>query len=194
MPALANHRVIVHPPWDVPPQNKDQLHLVIDPGLAFGTGTHHTTQLAASLLYESLDGKQTPVRVLDQGCGSGILGLIAAALGHRVDGIEIDEMAADNAKHNVLLNQLDDRMRIGCSAQVPTTHTYTIVIANIIAPILIELAPSLQKVATEELILSGLREEQEEGVLKEYPLWSVIQRVTEAGWVALRLRYQSCDE
>jgi len=177
--------VIARPPWE-PAQEGAELELIIDPGLAFGVGTHPTTQLAARLLKAELSGR-APCRVLDQGSGSGLLSMLAAKLGHEVIGVELDEMATLSARDNLPLNGLSaEQVRLEVGVEVPE-GPFELVIANIIAPVLIELAPALSAACGATLILSGMLESQEQSVREAYPEWRVTRRLSEEGWVGLCL-------
>ena len=177
--------VIVRPPWSE--QSNAEVDVVIDPGLAFGTGTHATTQLAAQLLRSALDGSPK-LRVLDQGCGSGILSFIAAKLGHQVHGVEIDPMATRNAQENIPLNHLGvDQIKFTCSDLVPA-GPFDVVVANIVAPILIELSQALSSASQTMIILSGMLTDQEPNVLKAFPDWVVHKRITSGEWVGVILQ------
>ena len=177
--------VIVRPPWSE--RSTADIDIVIDPGLAFGTGTHATTQLAAQLLVSELKD-QSPISVLDQGCGSGILSLIAAHLGHQVTGVEIDPMATRSAQDNLPLNQFNGgEIKFICDDRIPN-QSFEVVVANIIAPILIDLAPQITQACETTIILSGLLIDQEQRVLKAYRGWVVDKRITDGEWVGLILK------
>lgn len=178
--------VIARPPWE-PPSASATIELIIDPGLAFGVGTHPTTRLAAGLLRDELTGR-APCRVLDQGSGSGLLAMLAAKLGHKVVGVELDEMATLSARDNLPLNQLSEaQVQLVMGAAVPA-GPFEVVVANIIAPVLIELSQGLSEACAGRLILSGMLETQEAQVLEAYPSWVVDRRVSAEGWVGLCLR------
>lgn len=185
--------VIARPPWETSSVEKNAegaapLEIIIDPGLAFGVGTHPTTKLAATLLKRTLEGR-APCRVLDQGSGSALLTMLAAKLGHSATGVEIDEMATLSARDNLPLNGLtESQVRLEVGAEVPP-GPFEVVIANIIAPVLIELAPQLSAVCSKQLLLSGMLESQEPNVLAAYPTWQVAERLCdpETQWVGLRL-------
>jgi ribosomal protein L11 methyltransferase len=177
--------VIVRPPWS--DQLKSKVDVIIDPGLAFGTGTHATTQLAAQLLVKQLEG-QPSLKVLDQGCGSGILSLIAARLGHQVVGVEIDPMATRSAQENLPLNQFSQKDVTFISDDQVPNGPFDVVIANIIAPVLIDLASQIKAVCQETIILSGLLVAQEDRVLKAYQGWVTSERITSGEWVGLILK------
>ena len=126
-------------------------------------------------------------RVLDQGCGSGILSLIAAKLGHIAMGVEIDPVAVRRPTENLPLNNLtENELSFQASGEVPS-GSFDVVIANIIAPVLIDLAAAICKVAEESIILSGMLLDQESNVLKAYPGWVVHDRFTQGEWVGLIL-------
>ena len=177
--------VIVRPPWSDATEAK--IDIIIDPGLAFGTGTHATTQLAAQLLIKSLEG-QSSLKILDQGCGSGILSLIAAHLGHTVTGVEVDPMATRSANDNLPLNNFSSENIKFIVADTVPQNTYDLVIANIIAPVLIDLAPQIKAACQSTIILSGLLKDQESQVLKAYVGWRPIERINYGEWLGLILK------
>ena len=176
--------VSVRPPWAAPSQLAP-LELIIDPGLAFGTGTHPTTQGAMTLLADALS--EAPAgAVLDFGAGSAILAIAAARWGHHVDAVEIDAVALKNAAENLRLNGVEELVMLHCGGEVPKKN-FTLTVANIIAPILIENAEALLASAP-RLILSGILEEQLPSVLEAYRgAHCLTQWSGEGGWVALSL-------
>lgn len=184
----------VLPPWvEVPAfRNEPGLPEVrpirINPGAGFGTGTHETTQLCLRMMAES-GGAGPGKRVLDFGSGSGILSIGAALLGARVDGIEVDPLALDNAAGNSALNGTEASIRFlpeleaGCG-------NYDLVIANILRPVLLDFAERLTGVLRPgaPLILSGLIERDVMEVRARYSglLGGREPRVLELGeWRAL---------
>lgn len=177
--------VVVRPPWAEP--SGALIDVIIDPGLAFGTGTHATTQLAAQLLTEQLRD-QPKQSVLDQGCGSGILSLIAAQLGHDVIGVEIDPVAARNANENIPLNKMGNgSVKIISGDELPR-GSFDLIVMNIIAPVLISLASQVNDRGPSTLLLSGLLIDQEASILKAYAGWEVIRRETQGEWVGMVLK------
>jgi len=133
------------------------LPVVIDARMAFGTGTHATTQLmVAQLMAAHVEGK----RVLDCGCGTGILAIVAAKLGaSRVVGYDIDEWSVDNTRHNARLNHADDLQVLHGDATVLQNldGTFDVVMANINRNILLADMPRFRSVLTRggRLIVSG---------------------------------------
>ena len=135
-----------------------QLSIEIDAHLAFGTGTHETTRMiCATLLKEELKGK----KLLDAGCGTGILGIAALKLGaDSVTAYDIDEWSSDNTRHNAVINQVDDRMTILCGDATlldDIDEHFDYVVANINRNILLQdMERFLQVMAKDsKLILSG---------------------------------------
>lgn len=121
--------------------------IVIDPKMAFGTGHHQTTYLmASSLMQEAVCGK----KVLDMGCGTGVLGILAAKMGALapVDAIDIDEVAAESAAENAVLNGVGDIMsvRYGDASSLGSGERYDLVLANINRNILMADMPAYSKV------------------------------------------------
>lgn len=127
-------------PWH--PRRKDIIDVSIEPGLAFGTGEHPTTQLCATWLTRTVSAGAC---VLDYGCGSGVLAIIATLLAEDVGavGVDIDPMAIEAANRNAVINGVAERTRFLVNAEQPLNDMYDIVVANILAKPLIELAPHL---------------------------------------------------
>ncbi len=171
-PTQVGERLWIVPTWHTPPE-ADALNIRIDPGVAFGTGTHPTTRLCLAWLEENLhDGE----RVLDYGCGSGILAIAAARLGAgEVHGVDIDAQAVRAAHQNSLANGIDPRAaRYTAPADLAPASTphgrFDVVLANILANPLKLLAPALlDRVAPGgALVLAGLLERQADELVALY--------------------------
>ncbi len=186
---ITDHIWIV-PSWhrenpEVPSATGEQNPILIelDPGLAFGTGSHPTTHLCAQWLADSLQPNQT---VLDYGCGSGILAIIAAKLGARdVIGIDIDEQAVESTRYNAHNNDVQITAGLPDALQ---SGTFDVVVANILSNPLKVLAPMLcGRVAPGgRLILSGVLERQAEEVAAAYAPWIAMSVWrSHEGWVCL---------
>ncbi|HDO1329053.1 50S ribosomal protein L11 methyltransferase [Aeromonas veronii] len=137
-PMQFGERLWICPSWrDVP--NPDAVNVMLDPGLAFGTGTHPTT----ALCLQWLDGLDlTGKTVVDFGCGSGILGIAALKLGAaRVIGIDIDPQAIQASRDNATRNGVADQIELYLPADQPQDVEADVVVANILAGPLRELAP-----------------------------------------------------
>jgi ribosomal protein L11 methyltransferase len=170
------------PSWCAPP-DPSAITLTLDPGLAFGTGSHPTTRLCLSWLRASVARDS---RVLDYGCGSGILAIAAARLGAaRVAGTDVDPQALVASAHNAEANGVAPWF--GPPDALPG-DPYTIVVANILANPLILLAPALaQRTAVGgRIALSGILETQADDVVAAYARWFKLAAWRAAeGWVLL---------
>jgi len=172
------------------PSEPDAVVLELDPGLAFGTGTHATTALCLEWIDAAIRGGE---RVLDYGCGSGILALAALRLGaKRAIAFDIDPQALQATRENAAKNGLADRIEIPPSAS-DIGGAFDVVLANILSGPLIELAPSLASRASRGgvLVLAGLLSRQAGEVAQAYQPWFDIGPVAERdGWTLLagRLR------
>lgn len=139
----------------------------LDPGLAFGTGTHPTTALCLEWL---ADGKAAQHDVIDYGCGSGILAIAALKLGAaQAVAYDIDAQAGIATRENARRNQVSERLRV-LDPQEPPTVAVDVVLANILADPLCELAPALSELVRPagRLVLSGLLQTQQDQVLAAY--------------------------
>jgi ribosomal protein L11 methyltransferase len=152
----------------------------IDPGLAFGTGTHPSTKLVLAWLERVVRGGE---RVLDYGCGSGILAITAAKLGaSHVDGVDVDPQAVETALGNARANNVP--MKAVLPDALGAAH-YDVVVANILAQPLIVLAPLLA-VRGRRIALSGILDEQAEEVARAYQPWFEMRLGgSEERWVLL---------
>lgn len=170
------------PSWHAAP-NPDAVNLVLDPGLAFGTGSHPTTRLCLEWLCANIKGNES---VLDYGCGSGILGIAAARLGAApVLGVDIDDNALIAARDNAENNQVVMALR---HTREALDESFAIVVANILTNPLCVLAPLLaaRVAAGGHLVLSGVLETQAEEVIAAYaPYLSLRVGAVHEGWVRL---------
>ncbi len=172
----------VVPSWCEPVDSK-AINIRLDPGLAFGTGSHPTTRMCLRWLALHISGGET---VLDYGCGSGILAIAAAKLGAAaVAGIDIDTQAITASRDNAKLNNVAARF---APPEASSAGKYDIVVANILANPLQLLAPLLaaQVRAGGRIVLSGILESQAAVVMAAYERWFTIDVWnSEEGWVAL---------
>jgi ribosomal protein L11 methyltransferase len=170
------------PSWCTPPDTA-AINLTLDPGLAFGTGSHATTRLCLQWLRAHV---APGTRLLDYGCGSGILAIAAARLGAaRVAGTDIDPQALAASRGNAQANGVT--AWFGAPDVLPDAH-YTIVVANILANPLILLAPALagRTSASGRIALSGILEAQADEVRAAYAPWFTLAAWRAAeGWVLL---------
>lgn len=169
-PLRFGERLWIVPSWHDAP-DPDAANLLLDPGLAFGTGTHQTTALCLEWLDgHSVSGKQ----VIDYGCGSGILGLAALLLGAaHVVGVDTDSQALEASRDNARRNEIpDDRLDLYLPGEEPDTQA-DIMLANILAQPLIDLAPRLASKVVKggDIILSGILAHQARTVMEAYEPW-----------------------
>lgn len=167
-PQYFGERLAIYPSWCEKPNVSVAIQL--DPGLAFGTGSHPTTRLCLEYLSAHIQGGE---EVIDYGCGSGILALAAKQLGAScVIAIDHDEQALLACRQNAIANQVDlslEKFLISLPQEM-ILRPADILIANILSQPLIELAPKLSALvkASGHLILSGILKEQEEAVKAAY--------------------------
>jgi ribosomal protein L11 methyltransferase len=189
-PERITDTIVVKPTWRDFPATKDQIVIEIDPGMAFGTGTHPTTALCIRMIETHLKTGDT---FLDVGTGSGILMIAAAKLGARqLCGVDSDDMAVTVAGKNLKLNQVGP-FRIFTGNLVDAVHDrFDVVVANILAEVILELLPAVAGVLKEKgaFICSGIVTEKKEAVLaglKEMG-FGVADVLEKEGWVAIAAR------
>jgi ribosomal protein L11 methyltransferase len=173
------------PTWSAPPR-ADALNLRLDPGLAFGTGSHPTTRLCLRWLRERIRGGES---LLDYGCGSGILAIAAAKLGAAdVAGVDVDPQAIRASAANAGMNDVGARFAL---PEDLGAGRFDIVVANILANPLMLLAPALCTRVAEggAIALSGVLSEQTDDVRAAYAPWFTLAAVrADEGWVLLASR------
>jgi ribosomal protein L11 methyltransferase len=184
-PLRISGRLWIVPSWHVPP-DPEALSIVLDPGMAFGTGTHPTTQLCLEWLSTNLVAGES---MLDYGCGSGILAIAAAKLGASpVFGVDIDEQALSAAAENARRNCVEVAL---IHASQPLRIQFDRVIANILANPLVMLAPLLASLTKPggRLVLSGVLSSQVERLEQAYrPFMNLGPAGEREGWVVLEGR------
>ncbi|MAQ87263.1 MAG: 50S ribosomal protein L11 methyltransferase [Candidatus Neomarinimicrobiota bacterium] len=154
------------PPWSIG-SDFDGHTVIIEPGSGFGVGTHPTTQLCLRWIEQNIVSGDS---FLDFGSGSGILSIFAKKL-HciNVEGIEIDQKAIDNAKHNIKLNKLN--IPFHRSDQDIINDSFDNVVANILSETLIDLSPKLRLLTNKRLALSGILNNQVDRIIKKFSEW-----------------------
>ncbi len=165
-PIKITDKLWIVPTWHVAP-DEDAINIVLDPGLAFGTGSHPTT----SLCLEWLTQQKAIPSVLDYGCGSGILAIAAKKLGaESVVGVDIDDQAIIASDYNARQNKVDIEF---FDANAFTHRTFDAVVANILSSALMVLAPALAKYCKTggKIALSGILESQKEALTARYSEW-----------------------
>jgi len=172
----------IHPSWHSP--KEDKVNILINPALAFGSGHHETTSTCVKALKQEVKNN---ISVLDVGCGSGILGIVANKLGGIVDACDTDPLAVDSAKENYQLNSAKYQNIWEGSAN-KTDKQYDLVVANIIADVLIFIYKDIEKVSKNRLILSGIIDKYKDKVIEKYSKnFKVVDSIEKNEWVTLIL-------
>ena len=181
-PIKIHDKLWIVPTWHEIQDNK-AFNLILDPGLAFGTGTHPTTQL--SLLW-LIDNVNKDVTVLDYGCGSGILGIAAKKIGaKKVFGVDIDDQAIKSSRDNAKINDVEIFWN---NTEIKIDYKTDLVVANILSSALIVLAPALAEHCNTngKIALSGILQSQEKDLKKIYGQWFNFQPSNyKDGWVLI---------
>ncbi len=184
-PVCFSDRLWVYPSWQIPPE-LDKPSVLLDPGLAFGTGSHPTTALCLEWLAQHLQGAG---EVVDYGCGSGILAIAAIKLGAtRVWAVDNDPQALEATAENARRNELSEQELFIVDPESLPAVQADVVVANILANPLMMLAPRLASVVRPggNLVLSGLLDHQEDTVIQAYQNWFTFHpSVVKEGWLCL---------
>ena len=182
-PIRISSRLWIVPTWHTP-SDPDAVNIALDPGLAFGTGSHPTTRLCLRWLDDNLKGGES---VLDYGCGSGILAIAALKLGAaRATGVDVDSQAVIASRDNAAANRVEN-IQFYQPDNAPQ-GSYDLVMANILTNPLRMLAPLLAKATRQggEIVLSGILEEQAQDVMDIYRQWFDLNApIFEEGWTCL---------
>jgi ribosomal protein L11 methyltransferase len=202
-PILIGERLLILPAWMESP-DPNRVAIKIDPGMAFGTGTHPTTQLCLELMERSIETLKVSETfrvfdVIDVGCGSGILSIAALKLGvQKALGVDIDEESIKNSRENADTNEVGDELILGVgSVQEILDGKFGInkaplVVANILAPVIILLFDTGLADLTEvhgAIILSGILQDQEQNVIEagQTKGLKLTDRRQMGDWVALTM-------
>jgi ribosomal protein L11 methyltransferase len=195
-PMPVGERLLINPSWytDTDPEGRAVLN--IDPGLAFGTGKHETTRLCMEALERYVNKGS---KVLDVGCGSGILGIAAVLLGaDSAFGVDIDETAVRTANENARINGVGDSFTAIAGDLVDkVTEKYDIVVANIVADAIIALSASVPRFMTDDAvyIVSGIidaRADDVKNAVKDS--FDIVEENTLGGWYCFVLRQKHQTE
>jgi ribosomal protein L11 methyltransferase len=190
----AGRRVVIQPSWLTYTPEDGDVVVSLDPGAAFGTGLHPTTRRCLLLLEDVVRPGDT---VFDVGTGSGILALAARGLGAReVVAVDVDPIAISVAQENVLLNRAESIIAVGAGSAdaPPPDRQFDVVVANIIARILTELAPALAARVRPggALIAAGIIAERSDDVVKAFAREGLtVDRYVDGDWVSLLARHST---
>ena len=185
--------IVIKPTWEQYDRKADEIVIELDPGMAFGTGTHETTRMCARLLSKYVAAGD---RVIDVGCGTGILSIIAAKLGaEHVTAVDIDSVAVKVAKENCSINHADDVIDVfaGVLTDIDIRgERADIIAANIIANVIIDIAEAVPRYIKKDgyFITSGIIRERKQEVINAYVSRNfALEATLEAGeWVAMAFR------
>lgn len=193
-PTRITDKIVVKPTWEEYEPSQGEIVLEIDPGMAFGTGTHETTSLCMRLMEKYLGDKPLEKKVMDVGCGSGILSIGAALLGcNDVLGIEIDEDAVRVANENIVLNKVDDRVKaIKGDLTVGIDYKADIMLANLMADLVMKLSADAGKHLNKDgiFISSGILIEKKEIVAEAVKNagFDILEIAEDGEWCAIAAR------
>lgn len=186
-PEHIGQRLVVKPTWEEYEAKEEEIIIHLDPGMAFGTGTHETTSMCLRILEKYLEGGEL---VYDVGTGSGILSVAAAKLGAKeILAWDVDLVAVKVAKDNVRLNELENLVTVELGSLPEKIIPAQVIVANLVANIIIQLAPNFKEslVTGGLLITSGIileREEEVRNTLEEQGL-VLKERLQEGEWLCL---------
>ena len=196
-PMEIGDRFIIYPAWETPPQETEKLILRLDPGAAFGTGTHPTTQLCLESLEMRLQDNAANQTVADIGCGSGILALGSVLLGaKKVYAVDTDTLATKTCRSNCQLNQIDRERIIVRNGSIERLQEEEIafdgIICNILADTIVELFPQFNQMTHEKswAVLSGILLTQADRIadIVEQQGWTVAALWKRNDWCCFNIR------
>jgi len=197
-PLCVGDKLLIKPSWEEAPADDNRIILEIDPASSFGTGQHNTTQLCLELLEKNINGNE---KVLDLGCGSGILSIAAILLGaDYCTAVDIDQNSVKIAKENAEKNNIPQEKYTAYCGNVITDNElvktigngYKIVVANIVADVLIGMSDLFSDFLTDDgiLIMSGIIVERKDEVIEavENQGFKVISVAEKDGWAAVSMK------
>ena len=188
-PIKIGEKIVIVPAWEKYEQEDGEIIVRMDPGMAFGTGTHETTRLVIKLLEKYI---KQGMRVADVGCGSGILAICASKLGAaECKAYDIDPVAVKVANENI---KDSGQTNITCEVsdllyQVDKKEPYDVICANIVADIIIRMMPDVGALMYDKSVIlaSGIIVERSEDVITAFEEhgFKIVERIDENGWCAL---------
>jgi ribosomal protein L11 methyltransferase len=184
--------VVVRPPWEAYAAGAGERVLELDPGRAFGTGLHETTRLVAQALADHAE-ELAGVTVLDVGCGSGVLSLVALALGaSRAVAVDVDPDAVEVTRENAARNDMSAKIDASTTPLESVELVSPVVVANIEARVLVPMARELVRHVARGgiLLLSGILVGQRDEVLAAYEGMDLVASPSMGEWILLALRRQ----
>lgn len=185
-PVEVGERFIIAPPWSEISDERGRIVVRIEPGMAFGTGTHETTRLCLAALEKYFAGSS----FLDVGTGTGILAIAAVKLFHdaRVEACDTDADAIEIARKNARLNGVEEKITFRAGRIDDSTTSADCVCANLTADVILQLLPTLIGATCGRLILSGILDSQTEAVnagLQECGVTTPTEIMQDGEWITL---------
>ena len=185
-PVRVSQRFLIAPPWSEIAESEGRIIIRIEPGMAFGTGTHETTRLCLAAIEKHFTGES----FLDVGTGTGILSIAAARAfpSARVEACDTDAEAIEIARENARLNEVAERVNFRVGTIDEKTASANLTCANLTADVIVPLLPALIGATCGRLILSGILDSQTELVvsrLNELGIAEPLEIATEGEWVAI---------
>ena len=185
-PVRVGRKFLIAPPWSEISDAEDRIVIRIEPGMAFGTGTHETTRLCLASIEKYFTGES----FLDVGTGTGILAIAAAKLfpAARIEACDTDAEAVEIARENAKLNNVAERVNSRVGTIDETTASANLVCANLTADVILPLLPALIGATCGHLILSGILDSQTETIisrLQELGITEPLEIATDGEWVAI---------
>lgn len=186
-PINIGERLVIRPAWEPETVQNGRTELILEPGMAFGTGTHETTRLCLELLSKYTTEQS---EILDVGTGSGILAVAGVLLGaKRALGVDIDELSVKTAKENAKLNGVADKTEfIAGNLTDKVSGRFNLVTANIVADVIMMLNEDILKFLSKDgiYIMSGIIDTRENDVLENLEgKFEVLEILRERGWTAI---------
>ena len=186
VPVLVGDRLRVRPPWEDADREDGVIDLVVDPGRAFGTGSHFTTRLCLELLLELAEGGEGG-SVCDLGCGSGVLSIAAAKLGFSpVSAFDFDPLAIEATEANAAANAVALAQVERLDLRRAPAPSADLILANLMRPLLLQVAARMDS-DPRLLVASGLLDEEAEEVAAAFEHLRERRRISDGGWTALLL-------
>lgn len=185
-PSKISNRIVICPTWEKYDAKDDEIIVNIDPGNAFGTGTHATTQLCVKAFEKYAKGKDI---IADVGCGSGILAICAKKLGAvEADAVDNDETAVETAKINAKINKEETITFKTATSDILQSEKYDFVFANILHNVLAAIMPDLKRIMKNgaKIVLSGILDGKEPVVLEAIKNnnLKMVEEMRQKEWIA----------
>lgn len=189
-PINVGDKLLIRPIWEDEYEKNNRKVIHLEPGLAFGTGTHETTRLCLSILEKTVNSEYS---VLDIGCGSGILSIASLILGAKCAiGVDIDELAVKTAIENAKINRVENKFKgVVGNLTDKINGKYDIIAMNIVADVIINLLSTVKNYMHKDsiFIMSGIIDTRLDDVkenLKDH--FQILEEIQEGGWIALKAK------